>query len=151
MQRKIVSFEDLKCWKACRKVRQHTMEIIKQFPTEEKYALTDGMRRSARSTTENIAKGFGRYHYKENIQYSRISRGSLFELANQHIAAYDDKYITKEEYTKGRKLIDDALPFLNGYIRYLQNAKAGNNSKLGKTMKEKQSIYITQLDTDTDI
>ena len=62
MKKKIVSFEDLDCWKACREIRKYVMILIKKFPKEEKYALTDGMRRSSRSTTENIAEGYGRYH-----------------------------------------------------------------------------------------
>ena len=98
MKKKIESFEDLECWKACRKVRKYVIEIIKKFPPEEKYALTDGMRRYSRSTTENIAEGFGRYHYGENIQFCRISRGSLHEFNDQFISALDDSYITEEEY-----------------------------------------------------
>ncbi|OQX72339.1 MAG: four helix bundle protein, partial [Bacteroidetes bacterium 4484_249] len=72
---KINSFEDLNCWKACRETKKYVAEIIKKFPDYEKYAVTDGMRRASRSTTENIAEGFGRFHYQENIQFCRISRG----------------------------------------------------------------------------
>jgi four helix bundle protein len=126
MENKIKSFEELKCWKACREVGKYVMKIIKKFPPEEKYALTDGMRRSSRSTTENIAEGYGRYHYSENIQFCRISRGSLYELIDQFIAAYDDKYISDMEYKDGRKLINIAIPLLNGYINYLIKAKSNN-------------------------
>ncbi len=125
----IRSFEDLKCWKACREVRQFVMKIIKKFPPEERYALTDGMRRSSRSTTENIAEGYGRYHYGENIQFCRISRGSLYELIDQFISAFDDNYITKMEYDKGRELINKAITILNGYINYLNKAKSTYKNK----------------------
>ncbi len=90
------------------------MELIKKFPPEEKYALTDGMRRSSRSTTENIAEGFGRYHFQENIQFCRHSRGSLHELIDQLITALDEEYITKSEYSNGKELIKRALGLLNG-------------------------------------
>ena len=111
---KIISFEELHCWKACRNVRRYVMELIKKFPPEEKYALTDGMRRSSRSTTENIAEGFGRYHFQENIQFCRHSRGSLHELIDQLITALDEEYITKSEYSNGKELIKRALGLLNG-------------------------------------
>lgn len=146
MERKIVSFEDLKCWKACRTIRKYTMSIIKAFPGTEKYALTDGMRRSARSTTENITEGYGRYHYGENIQFCRISRGSLFELKDQFIAAFDDNYITKVEFDQGKEMINSALNLLNGYINYLQKAKEKNNSVKNNIMKEESSIYDTPID-----
>ena len=81
------------------------------------------MRRAARSTTHNIAEGFGRFHYQENIQFCRHSRGSLHELFDQLITSLDEEYITKEDYEKGRSLIDRALALLNGYINYLSRQK----------------------------
>jgi len=122
----ILSFEELDCWKACRDVRRYVMTIVKQFPVEEKYALTAGIRRSSRSITENIAEGFGRFHYQENIQFCRHSRGSLYEIIDQLITALDEKYIEKEEYHNGRLMIKKAIGLLNGYIKYLNSAKQVN-------------------------
>jgi len=120
------SFEDLECWKACTEVRRYITELVKKFPKEEKFALVDDMKRAARSTTHNLAEGFGRFHYQENIQFCRISRGSLHELIDQLITSKDDGYITFEEYDKGRDLISKALPLLNGYISYLNRQKSNN-------------------------
>ena len=120
------SFEDLECWKACTEVRRFITELVKKYPKEEKYALVDDMKRAARSTTHNIAEGFGRFHFQENIQFCRISRGSLYELIDQLITSLDDGYITFEEYEEGRTLISKALPLLNGYIRYLARSKTNN-------------------------
>ena len=125
----IHSFEDLESWKACREIRNYVSEIIKKFPDYEKYALTDGMRRASRSTTENIAEGFGRYHYQENIQFCRISRGSVFELMDQFITALDENYISREEYEKGRDLLNRGKALLNGYINYLRKAKTRDNNQ----------------------
>jgi len=117
------SFEDLECWKACREVRKFIMDLIKKYPKEEKFAIVDDMKRAARSSTHNIAEGFGRFHYQENIQFCRQSRGSLYELIDQLITSLDDNLITEEEYKKGRELIDKSLALLNGYINYLSRAK----------------------------
>lgn len=117
MGESINSFEDLKCWIACREVRKYVYLIIKDFPSEEKYSLTDGMRRAARSTTENIAEGYGRFHYQENIQFCRISRGSIFELMDQFITAINQEYLSKEKYNKGRDLLEKVKRILNGYIK----------------------------------
>jgi four helix bundle protein len=98
----INSFEDLDCWKACRESRQYISTIIKKFPPNEKFALMDGMRRASRSITENIAEGYGRFHFQENIQFCRISRGSLFALMDQMITASDENYVSGDEYKTGR-------------------------------------------------
>ena len=120
---RINSFEDLECWKSCRETKNYVAKIIKKFPDYEKYALTDGMRRASRSITENIAEGFGRFHYQENIQFCRISRGSLFELMDQFITALDEKYINENEYKIGRDMLEKSKNILNGYIKYLNSAK----------------------------
>ena len=49
------------------------------------------------------------------------------ELIDQLITARDEKFITVEEYEEGRKLIDRALPLLNGYINYLGRAKQNDS------------------------
>ena len=98
-------------------------ELIKRFPNFEKYDLASQMRRASRSVTHNIAEGYGRFHYQENIQFCRISRGSLHELLDQFITALDEEYITKDEYVSYRKLVTKCLGLLNGYINYLIKQK----------------------------
>lgn len=126
MQGKLKSFEELDSWKACTKVRRCISELVKKYPKSEQFSLVDDMKRAARSTTHNIAEGFGRFHFQENIQFCRISRGSLYELIDQLITSLDEGYITNEEYEKGRELIEKALILLNGYIRYLVKARKAN-------------------------
>lgn len=117
------SFEDLECWRACTEVRRFIAELVKKYPREEKFGIIDDMKRAARSTTHNLAEGFGRFHFQENVQFCRISRGSLYELIDQLITSLDESFITEEEYQKGRDLIGRALPLLNGYIKYLSHQK----------------------------
>lgn len=115
------SFEELECWKACKIVKDDITKIIKTFPDSEKYDLIDNMKRAARSTTRNIAEGFGRHHHKENAQFCRISRGSLYELIDDLITSKDENYIDDKVYEDLRIKIENALKILNGYIRYLTN------------------------------
>jgi four helix bundle protein len=74
----IRSFEDLECWKACTDFRRFIRGLIRKLPPEEKYELASQMKRASRSLTNNIAEGYGRFHFKENAQFSRQSRGSLY-------------------------------------------------------------------------
>jgi len=120
------TFEDLECWQACREVRIFIVKLVKSYPKEEKYSIVDNMKRAARSTTQNIAEGFGRFHYRENMQFCRISRGSLFELIDDLIASVDEGFISQDDYQLGRDKIAKALAILNGYISYL-NRRLTNN------------------------
>jgi len=117
------SFEELECWKACTEVRRFITQIVRTYPKEEKFGLAGDMKRAARSTTHNIAEGFGRSHFQENIQFCRVSRGSLCELIDQLITSKDEGFITDADYKIGRELISRALPLLNGYINYLSRQK----------------------------
>ena len=118
------SFTDLEVYKECRVLRKDISSIIKtHFPHEEKFKLTDQILRSSRSVTASIAQGFGRYHYQENIQFSRISRGSLMETLEHLITAFDEKIINTDELKNFKIQIDKCGRLLNGYINYLYKAK----------------------------
>lgn len=118
------SFEDLECWKAARELRIFVSQnIIPKFPIDEKYALTNQLRRSSRSVSDNIAEGYGRYHYQENIQFCRIARGSLTESLNQAITANDENYIEEDLLQQFRDRFERTKAILNGYINYLAKTK----------------------------
>lgn len=118
------SFEDLECWKACTDFRRFIRILTKKLPAEEKFELVSQMKRASRSITNNIAEGYGRFHFKENAQFSRQSRGSLYELKDDLIIALDEKYITNEEYQEGIQKFEKCDLLLNGYINYLIKADA---------------------------
>ncbi len=119
----IKSFEDLKVWKSARELQRKVSKLVKTFPKVEQFELTDQMIRSSRSVCRNIAEGYGRYHFQENIQFCRQSRGSLTELLNDFITASDEKYISKEQLDTFREEITTCHKLLNGYIAYLKRAK----------------------------
>lgn len=89
---------------------------MKKLPVDEKYDLSRQMKRAAISLTNNIAEGFGRYHFQENLQFCRQSRGSLFELMDDLNICIDESYITREDFERYRKDALHLLKVLNGYI-----------------------------------
>jgi len=64
------SFEDLDCWKAGTEVRRHIMTLVKKFPREEKYSLTNDMTRAARSVTHNFAEGFVDFIFRKTSSFA---------------------------------------------------------------------------------
>ena len=97
--------------------------LAKSFSKNEQYRLVDQMIRASRSITANIAEGYGRYHYQENIQFCRQARGSLYELLDHFTVALDEKYISQEQFEEFRIEIFESVKILNGYIKYLQKKK----------------------------
>jgi four helix bundle protein len=77
--------------------RNQISELVEGLPDREVYKLTDQLLRSSRSFTANIAEGYGRFHYQENLQFCRQSRGSLFETLDHLTVARDEGYIDDEE------------------------------------------------------
>jgi four helix bundle protein len=120
----IKTFEDLKCWQACREMRQFiAKEVVTVLPPEEKYRLVDQMLRAARSATANIAEGYGRFHYKDNAKFCSNSRGSCWEVMDHLITAHDEKMVSTELLAKGQELVNTSVKLINGYMNYLKRAE----------------------------
>ncbi len=121
------SFEDLECWKLSASLRRKLSVLVKDFPQHEKFKLADQIVRASRSVTANISEGYGRFHYQEYIQFCRQSRGSLYELIDHLLVAFEEKYISELQLKECRSEIDRCLAVLNGFINYLSKAKQENN------------------------
>jgi len=125
---KFKTFEDLECWKACRDLRRFVAkEIVPVMPKDERYRLSDQILRAARSTTANIAEGYGRFHYLDNAKFCSNARGSCYEVLDHLIAANDEDIIPDELLEKGRNLVTNAAKLVNGYMNYLKRASKSTN------------------------
>ena len=61
---KIESYRNLRVYQAAIKAAMQIFEITKKFPVEEKYSMTDQVRRSSRSVCSNIGEAWRRRRYK---------------------------------------------------------------------------------------
>ena len=120
----ITGFETLEVWKQARIFRAMIIDLCKQIPQEERYRLIDQIKRSSRSVTANIAEGYGRFHYLDNIKFCRDARGSLNETFDHVTVAFDEKYINEEKLIRFRQQFEKVLKLLHGYIAYLKKQKA---------------------------
>ncbi len=119
------TFEDLEVWQVARALRREFAELTKRLSSNERYRLVDQILRASRSVTANIAEGYGRFHYQENIQFCRQARGSLFELVDHLTVLLDEAVLDREEFEALRAEIFRVVRMLNGYVKYLQRRKAG--------------------------
>jgi four helix bundle protein len=118
------TFEDLESYQLAREFRKEIFKLIKLLPEEEKYNLASQMRRAATSLTNNIAEGHGRFHYQENIQFCRQSRGSLSELIDDLNLCNDEGYFPDKYLSELKNHAYRLNQCINGYIGYLRNRKA---------------------------
>ena len=116
------NFEDLDCWKACYDLKLYVKkEILTNLPKTERFELYSQLLRAARSGTANIAEGWGRYHYKENVKFLLNARGSVAEILNHGIEAKDCDYISEKVLKTLRNKVESCLRLISGYIKYLRN------------------------------
>ncbi len=121
------TFEDLECWQHCRTLRLFiAKEVVPALPKDERYRLGDQFLRAARSTTANIAEGYGRFHYLDNAKFCSNARGSCWEVLDHLITSHDEKLLCEELVFRGRELVGTAIKLLNGYMGYLKRAKPNN-------------------------
>ena len=114
------SFTDLIVWQLSRKFKNDIFELVKVFPAEEKFRLTDQLIRATRSIGANIAEGHGRFTYKDQLSYCIQARGSLSETNNHLIDALDCGYINNMQFKELQKNIEELGKVLNGYISFLR-------------------------------
>ena len=72
-------------------------DALQKFPVEERFALSDQLRRASTSVMFNIAEGFGRYASKERIRFLVIANGSVMEVSSELELAESYGYISTEE------------------------------------------------------
>lgn len=114
-------FEELEVWQRPHDLLLKIYEIADELPQSERYVLRPQLLRATSSVPANIAEGFGRYSYQENISFLRIARGSLAETKNHLLVAQKRGYITDECYVELSKEITRIKMLINGTIKSTMN------------------------------
>ena len=79
----VKSFRDLEVYRLAREVSKEIFIISKGFPIEERYSLTDQIRRSSRSVGAQISEAWGKRRY-ENHFISKLTDADSEQLETQH-------------------------------------------------------------------
>ena len=127
MEKEKYKLEDFELYKKAKEHRKKIYKIIKKLTVEEKYSLNLQVRKAAISISNNIAEGHGRWHYQENIQFCRISRGSTEEIIDDLNTCIDENY-GKTIDIPGLKIeAYDLIKDINSYIAYLKSKNKKTN------------------------
>jgi four helix bundle protein len=94
------SFKELIVYQKAHKLAMDIFYLSKKFPKEEKYSLTDQIRRSSRSVSTCIAESWAkRLYIKAFVNKLTDSLGEEYETEDWLDYSQDCEYITPEEYT----------------------------------------------------
>lgn len=114
----VFGYRKLIAYQKGKEVVKKTYMLLKKFPSEERYALCDQLRRASVSITSNIAEGVNRYSVKDKAHFIEMAFGSLMEVSSQFEIAEELGYITVEERMSIDELIREEARLLSG----LQNS-----------------------------
>ncbi|ULC58500.1 four helix bundle protein [Flaviramulus sp. BrNp1-15] len=92
------SFEKLNVWIDSKELVKLIYLITKEFPSEEKYGLTNQLRRASISIASNLAEGTSRNTNKDKAHFTTLSFSSLMEVLNQIIIAKELDFLNEENY-----------------------------------------------------
>ena len=93
-------------------------QVTDSFPREERYSLTDQIRRAVSSVPSNVAEGAGRQTKKEFINYLHMAQGSLSELDTQLELARRLGYLAQDSWTMLDRRVERIDKMLSGLIRH---------------------------------
>lgn len=111
------SFERLIIWQKSRELVKVVYGLVSDFPSEEKYGLSDQLRRAVVSVASNIAEGSGRFSPKEKAHFIEIAYGSLMEVVCQITLAIDLGLAEVSAMDKIRPVAEELGRQLSAYRR----------------------------------
>ena len=114
------SFRELNIWQEAHALLIEIHRLSAAFPKTEIYSLTSQLRRAAASVGANIAEGYGRYSYKENIQFCYYARGSMFETRHWLRRAPKRKLLTTSQEKELKEILKPLPVKLNAYIKSIK-------------------------------
>lgn len=113
----------LNVWKAALDLTRMVYQVTNGFPKEDRFVLTDQIRRAALSIPSNIAEGAARQTKKEFVKFLHIAQGSLSELDTQLELARQLGHLSDEDWSKLDTHLEQIDKMLSGLIRYFRNTK----------------------------
>lgn len=124
----IEGLERLDVWRKAKDFALATYRgVIPILPHEEKWGLEQQIRRAAASIPANLAEGYGRYYYQENIRFCYIARGSLQETLSHLAISHELGYIPDLTFEQLCLQANELARLINGYLAYLKRSRQGSD------------------------
>lgn len=122
------SYKELKVWNKAIDLVEEIYRLVKMLPQEERFALSDQMRRAAVSIPSNIAEGQERGSTKEFKHFIMIAQGSRAELETQIELCRRLGYLSSDNIVKAVSLCDEISRMLRTLVKRLDNSQLETHS-----------------------
>jgi four helix bundle protein len=116
------NFEKLQIYQLAEVLADAVWELVRGWDGFARDTVGKQLVRAADSIGANIAEGAGRGTYRDNRQFVRTARGSLYETKHFLRRAYRRKLITSSQVKLMQPVITELGPKLNAYLRYLNDS-----------------------------
>lgn len=114
------SFRDLIAWQKAMALVTDVYRATETFPDQERYGLTNQVRRAAVGIASNIAEGKGRLSRKEFVQFLATARGSLCEVQTQLEIGKNLGYLPPARFSDLDAQARELGRILNGLMKTLR-------------------------------
>ena len=112
----VFGYRKLIAYQKAKEIVKRTYKLLKKFPSEERWAMCDQLRRASVSLTSNIAEGVNRFSVKDKTHFIEMAYGSLMEVSSQFEIAEELGYITPEDQLSMDQLIEEDARLLSGLL-----------------------------------
>jgi four helix bundle protein len=92
------NFEKLEVWQKAIDFADLVYTDTRAFPSDERFGLTNQMRRAAVSISSNLAEGSSRHSKTDFARFVKISTGSLFEVVSQAFIAQRQGFLKDDRF-----------------------------------------------------
>lgn len=113
------NFEKLDVWRRAIEFADTVYGATRSFPPEERFGLTNQMRRAAISISSNIAEGSSRNSRKDFARFVEIAMGSTFEVVSQCFLARRRDYLPQSDFTRLYTTAEELGLMLSGLRAHL--------------------------------
>ena len=114
------NYKELQFWKRSKKLCVSIYQSTSNFPQEEKFGITNQIRRSAVSIPSNIAEGSSRSSIKDFRRFIEIAMGSAYELETQLSIANEIGYISDNS---SKALLSELLSVIQMMSKFKSSLK----------------------------
>ena len=112
-------FERLEVWDKAIQFADTVYSVTRNFPADERFGLTNQMRRAAVSISSNIAEGSARISRKDFARFIEIASGSLFEVVSQSFIGRNQGFLSPEDFQCLYSAAEEQGRMLSGLRRSL--------------------------------
>ncbi|MBR6130008.1 MAG: four helix bundle protein [Bacteroidaceae bacterium] len=125
----VFGYRKLIAYQKAKEIVKSSYKLLKKFPSGERYALCDQLRRASVSITSNIAEGVNRYSVKDKSHFIEMAYGSLMEVSSQFEIAEELGYITGDERHSLDLLIEEEARLLSGLQKSYKPTTVSTDTK----------------------